>query len=843
MNSLFHFSEDGRSCLITSPELPRHWYNYLWNEEGYCVQISEMGSGKSYYIDEQADMNRINRDSARYIYLRDDGTGDFWNPGAGPSIQEVTDYCCEHSINYSRIQSRRNGIFSGWELTVPEHGTHELWRLKVKNESNVTRQISTFAVVNFELEGFAYPRYYEMYRCLETSYHADWNGIFCKGSHPFAPNNRYNGFLCSSLIPAGHDSDLAAFAGCSQTLTEEDCSATALFTAPLTIARGENCHGTDAALFIVGGVLQHRLTLAPGEEQTILYAYGCCSGEAEAAKIAKELGESEGVKPTGREDSSFRAGMGSAAAENADKASDAAAGDAYDRALAGITAHNADKYRYLAMRTPDARINALMNDWVKRQVDFCIVGKKGVRDNLQIAVALLNYRPEKARKEILECLRHQFRDGHTVLTWYPYDDTRYSDQPFWIIWAVVALIKETGDYSILGERLAWQDGGEGTVMEHLLAAVQCLVGDKGPHGLVKMWFADWNDALNVTTDPDAESVMLSEQTCMALRDLAELVEKAVQAGFLTDETICPAQSVSAETARDAVSDHGTANPGLLTRPRQEYRILAGAINAEAWDGEWYVRALYTERDENGNVTGTGRIGSKESRGSKIYLNAQTWALLADIVPEERKALVLKAVDGLERDFGFPLNDPPYMSYEPETGRMSGMLPGLFENGGVYCHASAFKMFMDCHEGGRAVEAVRTMKKLMPDSEFNPSSRSGAEPYVFTNCYSTHPLYYGRSYQSWTTGTSAWCLRGMCEGILGVRRDYEGLRIQPSFPADWDSAEITRQFRGAAYHVVICNPDHLAQADVRITVDGHQIKGNLLPDYHDGRTHEVTVRLV
>lgn len=774
----YHFSEDGRSCLITDPSLPRHWYNYLWNEEGYCAQISEMGHGKSYYIDEKANMNRINKDSDRYLYIRDEASGDFWCPGAGPATAEVENYCCEHSINYSRIHGRRNGISADWEITVPEHGTHEIWRLHLKNEGAEEADLSLFAVVNFELEGFRYPRYYEMYRCLETSYHENWNGIFCKGAHPFAPNDRYNGFFVSSRKPYSYDGDLGAFCGCSQTLTEEDCSATGLYTAPLTITRGEDCHKSDAALFIVGGVLQHKLTIQPSEEQTLLYAYGCCSGEDEAEKIADSLGT--GVSTDFRKEK---------------------ASDAYDRALAGISAHNAEKYRYLNMKTPDTRVNALMNDWVKRQVDFCIVGKKGVRDNLQIAVALLNYRPEKAKEEILECLRHQFRDGHCVLTWYPYDDTRYSDQPFWIIWAICALIRETGDYTILDTELVWQDGGSASVKDHLKAAVSCLVGDKGPHDLVRLWFADWNDALNVTNDPDAESVMLSEQTCLALKDLAELMERSGEISY-ADEL------------------------------RDEYRTLAETINEKAWDGAWYVRALYKD----------GVIGGKESEGSKIYLNAQTWALLADIVPEERKKTVLAAIDGMERDFGFPLNDPPYDHYLPQTGRMSGMLPGLFENGGVYCHASAFKMLADCHQG-RAADAIRTMKKLMPDSEYNPSSRSGAEPYVFTNCYSTHPKYYGRSYQSWTTGTSAWCLRGMCEGILGIKRDYQGLRIRPCFPPEWDSAEVTREFRGAAYHIVICNPDHLEQADVRITVDGHQIEGDLLPDFRDGKVHEVTVRLI
>ena len=196
---------------------------------------------------------------------------------------------------------------------------------------------------------------------------------------------------------------------------------------------------------------------------------------------------------------------------------------------------------------------------------------------------------------------------------------------------------------------------------------------------------------------------------------------------------------------------------------------------------------------------------------------------------------------MEQDFGFPLNLPPYPAYDPHVGRMSGMLPGLFENGGVYCHATGFKILMDCC-AGRATKAVQTLKKIMPDSEKNPSARSGAEPYVFTNCYSTHPGYYGKSYQSWTTGTSVWCLMGLYEGILGIKRDYEGLRIHPCFPAQWEEAEVTRHFRGADYHIVIRNPEHLENGTAQIRADGVLCDSDLLPDYRDGQMHEIEIIL-
>ena len=774
----YEFSEDGNSCRIREPRTPRYWYNYLWNENRYCTQVSQIGHGRSYYLSEKADMCMINRDDARYVYLRDEETHACWNIGFGPLNTEVEDYQCTHSIGYSLLQSVYRGIQGSWRIFVPCEGFHEIWSLKIHNAGERVRKLSVFSAVSFSLEGFSYPRYYEMYRCMKTDFDRELNGIYCDSSHPFAPHERYHGFLASSESVYAYDGDLTKFCGPTSTITQPDASACALFQRPDVVMRGLDCTDSQAALFILGGVLQHKITLQPGETKEIHLLFGISSSREEARRAAAVT----------------------------------FGGGAVERELSRAQEYYHRKYGSLTVRTPDEKINYIMNNWVKKQVDFCIVGKKGVRDNLQIAAALLDYRQDKAKEEILECLRHQFQDGHGVLTWYPYDDTRYSDQPFWIIWAVCRLIKETGDFALLGERISWQDGGEATVLEHVKAAVRRLVADKGRNGLVRIYFADWNDALNITTDPEAESVMLSCQFCLALKELGRMMEK--------------------------YGDREYA--GTLAA---EYETLKNRINERAWDGGWYMRALSSE----------GNIGSRDSAGSKIYLNAQTWAVLGDVAEGERIPAVLEAVDSMEHDFGFPLNMPPYLEYSPDVGRMSGMLPGLFENGGVYCHATGFKVLMDC-KTGRGSRALETLKKIMPDSDKNPSMQSGAEPYVFTNCYSTHPGYYGKSYQSWTTGTSAWCLMGLYEGIMGVKADYDGLRVEPCFPREWEWAEMTRRFRGADYHVVIrrCpvsqdgagnrEPGGTGYETVAMTVDGTLVTGTLLPDFRDGRKHQVEVTL-
>ena len=757
----FEFTEMGSACVIRDPETPRYWYNYIWNELGYCAQVSQIGHGRSYYLNEKADMCMLNRDAARYIYLRDEQSGESWNVGFGSLCESVDDYSCTHAIGHSSLRSGRQGIETEWRIFVPIDLYGECWTLWLENTTDSSRMLSVFPAVSFSLDGFPHPRYYEMYRNIETSFDERLNGIYCRSDHPYAPHKRYNGYLASSEPVFAYDGDLTAFLGSLCTQTETDAASSARYQRPRRLLSDENCTNSDGALFIPGAVLQHKLTLLPGERREIRLVFG----------IAKSMEEAQ---------------QASALYMASETQSDA---------LKKAEAHYREKYAALSVNTPDEKINRIMNLWLKKQVDFCIVGKKGVRDNLQIAVALLNYRPEKAKAEILECLRHQFRDGHAVLTWYPYDDTRYSDQPFWIIWAVCQLLKETGDKTLLDLLIEWQDGGEASVLDHVKAAMRRLLDDRGRNGLVRIFFADWNDALNIPSEEEAESVMLSEQFCLALSELKELML------WIGDEEY----AVFCQNA---------------------YEEMKVAINRAAWDGCWYCRAL--AKTEN--------IGSRNSAGSKLYLNAQTWAVLGNIVPKDRLDSVIRVIDSMERDFGFPLNDPPYRGFDPMAGRMSGMLPGLFENGGVYCHASAFKILMDCRLG-RGDEALRTLKKIMPDSENNPSSQSGAEPYVFTNCYSTHSKYFGRSYQSWTTGTSAWSLMGLYEGILGVKRDYDGLRIEPAFPGDWDHTELTRRFRNADYIIRYRRTEERG-----ITVDGKRIEDTFLPDFRDGKSHSIEVAI-
>lgn len=758
MSKLYSFTNEGRSVIIHTPVPPRPWLNYLWNEEGYQSNVSQTGSGDSKYLTPEMQLETMSEKPSRYFYLRDDDANASWCPGFGPLYTELDSYECEHSISYSEIRSSKDGISAAIRYFVPRKGLHEVWKVTIKNDSSKVRKVSFFPLVDMDLAGeFPQPRYYHNGTFTTMLFSEEINGIYAFTSNPYAPHNKYKGFLASS-----------------EKVTAFDCSATKFLggdisvSHPMTLLEGRDCSNSENISDKKTAVLQNKVTLQPGESKEITYCLGFCSSLEDAAKTVSEVFAENYL-------------------EDALKETD----DYWDKVINNCW-----------LETPDEKVNNLMNIWVKKQMIFCRVGKKGVRDNMQIADGVLQLWPEGGRTEILDVLSHQFKDGHTVLTWFPYDDTYYSDQPIWLVMGVTGYIKETGDYSILDEVVAYQDGGEGTVWEHLMAGLNLKETDLGPNGLCKLRFADWNDALNVYTDENAESVFVTMGLGYMLKELAELAVRIGKEDF-------------------------------AARCREKHNEVMRKVNEVAWTGEYYSMVLHKD----------GVIGGPESEGSKIYINPQTWGILGEMIPEERMPLVIKSMDEkIEHDFGLPVNWPPYEKHNYTIGRMGGFPYGIYENGGAYCHATGFGIVANA-KIGRGNTALRLLKKIMPDSELNPSANSGAEPYVFTNCYFTNPRRYGWSSMSWMTGTSVWCFKGIVEGILGVQRGYEGLTIDPCMPSNWDEAKVVRKFRGATYSIKISNPKGLEKGVPSIIVDGKALDSNVLPVFEDGNVHEVEVVLL
>ena len=91
--------------------------------------------------------------------------------------------------------------------------------------------------------------------------------------------------------------------------------------------------------------------------------------------------------------------------------------------------------------------------------------------------------------------------------------------------------------------------------------------------------------------------------------------------------------------------------------------------------------------------------------------------------------------------------------------------------------------------------------------------------------------------AWQTGTSAWGLMCCYEGILGLNRDYDGLHINPAFPASWKNVSATRNFRGNKLNIKYTNN---GGKKVTLVVDGKAIDSNVVPAFDDNGEHNVEV---
>ncbi len=422
------------------------------------------------------------------------------------------------------------------------------------------------------------------------------------------------------------------------------------------------------------------------------------------------------------------------------------------------------------VETPDEKINRMVNIWAKQQIQLCAEfgrdGARGFRDTLQDAWGILPFHAKLGREKILETLAHQCSDGHGIRGWLPLQMHHYSDGPAWITPAVTAYLKETGDFDFLKERIVYLDEGQDTVLGHMLRGVRHLSEDTGVHGLVLAHEGDWNDSLNwMGRGGKGESVWTSMALYYSLNLLKELAEDVLKDVSLVQEV-----QERAERIRQAIWTHG-------------------------WDGQWYL-AGYSDA---GNP-----VGSQKNQQGKVFLNPQTWAILTGLTDAERFAACTRAIDEiLDSRHGSLVLWPTYTRRDENVGRVTMLLPGMYENGTPYCHGTAFKIVADLCCAGRADKALQSYYKVLPDSDDHPSTVSGCEPYAFTNQYlGPDNARAGESISGWITGTAAWMFRAAAEYFCGVKPGYYGFRVQPNLPTAWKRVNIRRTLRGRDYRIEI-----------------------------------------
>ncbi|MFH1645908.1 MAG: hypothetical protein ABIB11_05750, partial [Candidatus Omnitrophota bacterium] len=708
-------------------------------------------------------------------------------------------YEARHGLGYTITNTTYNGINIKITYFVPTADSCEVWLVKVTNTSKSKKSLELYPYIEWLVGDYHEELRYRNIMILynRVQYDKQHEAIFAKktaswqgsGIKPYP----YTNFFASSLPVSGYATQKDAFLGKYNTEENPDSIVNGTFK------NFELSSGEDSI-----AALKHNLTLNPDQSKEFTVILGQTDSNQ---SLSAMLNKYRKVKDAKKELEKVMTLWRSRILDN------------------------------ISIQTPDEDFNNMMNIWVKYQVYICNFwsrspsyyhegsGGRGYRDSCQDAESIVSINPAITKKKIMKLMSLIRRDGTAAPGWSdttgPAKYRPNKDHPIWLTCTVAAYIKETGDKALLEEyapylKDKWLRGwdidpdyksgakadGEGTVFEHLENNLNFTFDDVGPKGLPLIGHADWNDAIDSAgMKLKGESVWLAMALVRSLKVLSELA-LLINMNDKSEELVKKAQTMS------------------------------NRINDVAWDGSWYKRGFTDE----GFV-----YGSSENKEGKIYINAQSWSILSGVADEDRQKKILNSVDKyLDGPHGIALFSPAYSKWEEHLGRISMFTEGTKENAAVFCHAVTFHVVAECM-AGRGTKAYEAMRKIMPNAQKDYGVYK-AEPYVYAEYMigPEHPYLYGEGAFTWITGNAGWNFMAATEWLLGIRRDYEGLRIDPCLPKKWKKCNVIRPFRGSVYDIKIKNPKGVEKGVKKILVDGDEISGNLIHPHSDGKVHNVEV---
>lgn len=453
----------------------------------------------------------------------------------------------------------------------------------------------------------------------------------------------------------------------------------------------------------------------------------------------------------------------------------------------------------------------------------------GFRDSNQDLLGFVHQIPERARERIIDIASTQFEDGSCYHQYQPLTKkgnndigSGFNDDPLWLILGTTAYIKETGDFGILDEMVPF-DNDESkaqTLFHHLKVSLDHVTNNLGPHGLPLIGRADWNDCLNLNcfSNTPGESFQTTENQ---EGGQAESVFIAGMYAMIGKEYVALCKQIGKENE--------------AARAQTEVEKMEQNILTHGYDGEWFLRAY----DFYGN-----KIGSNENEEGKIFIESQGFCVMGGVGVEtgEAERALDSVKERLDTEYGIVLNNPAFTKYYIEMGEISTYPAGYKENAGIFCHNNPW---IACAETviGRGDRAFEIYKKIAPAYLEEISDIHKTEPYVYSQMVAgKDAVRHGEAKNSWLTGTAAWNFITISQWILGIKPDYEGLKVDPCIPKAWDGYKVMREFKGSKYEINIQNPNHVSKGVAALVVDGKAIEGNIIPDFKDGKLHQVEVTL-
>jgi cellobiose phosphorylase len=820
-----YFDDDRREYVVTRPDTPVPWINYL-GADGYFGTVSNTAGGFSWHLD--ARLRRLTRYrynnvpgdvGGRYLYLRDDATGEFWSPSWQPTRTPLDEYECRHGLSYTTIRSARAGIAAKTTYFVPRGENLEVWRAAVTNDRETTAQLSLFSSVEFALWD-AQDDTTNFQRNYSTGEVEVVDGVIYHKTEYRERRDHFAYFACSEPL-AGFDTQREAFLGPYRGFHE-----------PVGVERGKL---TDSVAhgWSPHGAHHVSLTLEPGETREVIFLLGYWENPRDVKWESLGVVNKTFVKPVIEHwlnPQTVREGF------------------------ADLKAYWDNMLSVLVVDTPDTDTNRMVSIWnayqclvtfnMSRSVSSYETGISrgmGFRDSCQDLLGAVQLVPERSRERILDIAATQFASGGAYHQYQPLTKTGndaigsgFNDDPLWLVLAVAAYLKETGDTTILDEPVRFSDGGGATLYGHLERSVQYTLDRIGPHGLPLIGRADWNDCLNLNcfSETPGESFQITENQS------GGVAESVFIAGLFTLAARDLA-GIAALTGRAAEAE----------AYRADAEKMAATTAEHGWDGEWFLRAY----DFYGNP-----VGSSRNAEGQIFIEPQGICIMGGIglsEPEADSADLGQAVlaeralasvkERLATPHGIMLLQPAFTTYHIELGEISSYPPGYKENASVFCHTNPWVMIASAMTGDGDT-AFDYYKRINPSAREALGDVHRCEPYVYAQMIAGRDApTHGEAKNSWLTGTAAWNYVAVTQWILGIRPELDGLRIDPVLPSGWPGFTATRRFRGATYQVTVRRSGTLDSGlaeGAGLVVDGQRIAGTLLPLAPAGETVQVEVIL-
>ncbi len=747
-----HFDDKKREYVITRPDTPLPWINYL-GCEAYFGIISNTAGGYSFYRD--ARLRRLTRYrynnapfdfGGRYIYLRDNSDGKFWSPSWQPTQHKFDGYSCRHGMGYTIIGSTYNRIKAETLYFVPLGENLEIWQLSATNLRRKPVRLSVFSSIEFCLWD-AQDDATNFQRNFSTGQVEIEKEVIYHKTEYRERRDHFAFFACSEKL-AGYDTQRDVFLGPYRGWDN-----------PTAVERGRSFNSIAHGWAPIGS--HHvRLNLKPGETRQVIFLLGYHENPKDQKfdPPSSQTINKRTVKPT------IAKYLKPAAVETAFEE----LRQYWDRLL-GL----------YQTKTPDEHTNRMVNVWnayqcmatfnMSRSASFFESGigrGLGFRDSNQDLLGFVHMVPERARERVLDLAATQLETGGAYHQYQPLtkrgnDDvgSNFNDDPLWLILGVAAYLKETGDWSILDVPVPYDNkpGSETSLYEHLERSLRYTLDRLGPHGLPLIGRADWNDCLNLncfsdtpgqsfqtTTNKDgkvAESIFIGGMFVLAARELAEI---AARRNLHSD----------AEAYRKAAER------------------MDETVRTQGWDGEWFLRAY----DDFGR-----KVGSKECEEGKIFIEPQGFCVLAGIGLED--GLARKALDSVNKILatrhGIVLQQPAYSKYYLHLGEISSYPPGYKENAGIFCHNNPWIIIAEAMMGN-GDRAFDYYLRINPSARERISQLHRCEPYVYAQMIAGKDApTHGEAKNSWLTGTAAWNYVAITQFILGIRPTYGGLMVAPA----------------------------------------------------------------